>query len=208
MLTAENVNNSTNNSANNSKHSSQQTELRVLDKLSTVIDRMTDRLGRTTAWLALAMVLLMVSIVIMRYFFQAGFIAMQEAVMYLNAAVFTLGAGYTLKERGHVRVDIFYSRLSPRQQSLVDLLGGLLFLLPSMLCIIWLSWDYVALSWRIKEASAEASGLPLVYVLKSGLLALAALLLVQGLSELIKDWRKWRSTGLNGNPGPETPSQP
>ncbi|MFN3165282.1 MAG: TRAP transporter small permease subunit [Pseudohongiellaceae bacterium] len=179
-----------------------------MDKLSTVIDRMTDRLGRTIAWLALAMVLLMVSIVILRYFFQTGFIAMQEAVMYLNAAVFSLGAGYTLKQRGHVRVDIFYSRLSPRHQSLVDLFGGLVFLLPSMLCIIWLSWDYVALSWRIKETSAEASGLPLVYVLKSGLLALAALLLVQGCSELIKDWRNWRSTAQDGNPDPEIPSRP
>lgn len=163
-----------------------------MDKLSAALDRISDLTGRTVAWLALAMVLLMVAIVILRYFFQFGSIAMQESIMYLNAAVFTLGAAYTLKERGHVRVDIFYSRLSPPRQGLVDLLGGLLLLLPSMVCIIWLSWDYVALSWRIREGSAEASGLPLVYLLKSGLLVLAALLLVQGISELIKDWRRWR----------------
>jgi len=174
-----------------------------MDRLSNAIDRFTDRLGRAVAWLALAMVLLMVSIVVLRYFFQVGSIAMQEAVMYLNAAVFTLGVAYTLKEQGHVRVDIFYSRLSPRQRGLVDLLGGLLFLLPSMLCIVWLSWDYVALSWRIREGSAEASGLPFVYVLKSGLLILAVLLLVQGVAELIKDWRRWRDV----DSGPKNPER-
>ena len=115
--------------------------------------------------------------------------------MYLNAAVFTLGAAYTLKERGHVRVDIFYSRLTRSRQGLVDLLGGLLFLMPSMACILWLSWDYVALSWRIREGSAEASGLPFLYLSKSGLLVWAVLLLVQGASELIKDWRRWRQAG-------------
>ena len=164
-----------------------------MEKLSSCIDQFTHWLGRAVAWLALAMVLLMVSIVILRYFFQFGSIAMQEAVMYLNAAVFTLGAGYTLKEQGHVRVDIFYSRLSARRRALVDLLGGALFLLPAMACIVWLSWDYVALSWRIREGSAEASGLPLVYLLKSGLLILAGLMLVQGVSELIKDWQRWRA---------------
>lgn len=171
------------------------TDITTVEKLSSVIDRCTDWIGRTVAWLALVMVLLMVSIVILRYFFQFGSIAMQEAVMYLNAAIFTLGAAYTLKEQGHVRVDIFYSRLSPARRGLVDLLGGLLFLLPAMVCIAWLSWDYVALSWRIREGSAEASGLPLVFLLKSGLLVLAALMLVQGLSELVKDWRRWRHPG-------------
>lgn len=163
-----------------------------MERLSELIEAANDRLGRTVAWLALIMVLLMAAIVVLRYAFQFGSIAMQESVMYLNAALFTLGASYTLKEQGHVRVDVFYSRFSPRLQALVDLLGTALLLVPAAGFIIYVSWDYVSLSWRIREGSAEASGLPLVYLLKTCLLLLPALLLLQGLSEAFKAWRRWR----------------
>lgn len=163
-----------------------------MNKLSKLIDTITDRIGRTVAWLALVMVLLMALIVLLRYVFQFGSIAMQEAVVYLNALIFTLGAGYTLKEQGHVRVDILFNRLNVRRQGLINLLGALVFLLPSMAFILYVSWDYVALSWRIREGSAEASGLPLIYLLKSTILVLAVLMLVQGVSEAIKSWQSWR----------------
>lgn len=161
----------------------------MLDKVYSVIDRANHLLGRGVAWLALAMVLLMATIVVLRYFFQFGSIAMQEAVMYLNALLFAAGAGYTLKEQGHVRVDIFYSRLTPRQQAWIELAGGLLFLLPATLFILITSWDYVALSWRIREGSIEASGLPFVYLLKSMIPVLAALLALQGVAEMLKALR-------------------
>ena len=163
-----------------------------LSQLSQLIDRCMDGIGRSVAWLALAMVLLMALIVLLRYVFEFGSIAMQEAVMYLNALIFTLGAAYTLKENGHVRVDILYNRLGPRQQGLLNLLGTLLLLLPSMIFILYVCWDYVALSWRIREGSAEASGLPLIYLLKSTILLLAALLILQAISEAIKNWIAWR----------------
>lgn len=164
-----------------------------MQRIANYIDRLSDWLGRSVAWVALAMVLMMVSIVILRYLFQFGSIAMQESIMYMNALIFALGAGYTLKEKGHVRVDIFYSRLPQSRRALIDLLGTLVFLIPSMLAIIWLSWDYVGLSWRLREASPESSGLPFVYLLKSAILLLAVLLLIQGVAELIKNWQRWRS---------------
>jgi len=166
-----------------------------MQRIANYIDRISDWLGRGVAWVALAMVLMMVSIVILRYLFQFGSIAMQESIMYMNALIFAMGAGYTLKEKGHVRVDILYSRLAPQRRALIDLLGTALFLVPSMLAIIWLSWDYVGLSWRLREASPESSGLPLVYLLKSAILLLAVLLLVQGVAELIKNWQSWRGKG-------------
>lgn len=166
--------------------------------LSKFIDQAMDRLGRSIAWLSLAMVLLMAAIVVLRYLFQFGSIAMQEAVMYLNALIFTLGAAYTLKEQGHVRVDIVLNRLSGRQQALLNLCGTCLLLIPSMAFIIYVSWDYVALSWRIREGSAEASGLPYIYLLKSTLIVLAVLMLIQGISEAIKHWADWQS-GKQGN---------
>jgi len=164
-----------------------------MNRIAQLIDRFSDSLGRTVAWASLVMVLLMVSIVVLRYLFQFGSIAMQESVMYINALIFVLGAGYTLKEQGHVRVDVLYSKLTESRRGLIDLCGTLLLLLPSMAAIIWLSWDYVALSWRLREGSAESSGLPFVYLLKSGILLLALLMLLQGVAELIKSWRRWRA---------------
>lgn len=157
-----------------------------MQKLSLLIDGLSNRLGRAFSWLALAMVLVMALIVVLRYVFQIGSIALQESVMYINALIFTFGAAYTLKEQGHVRVDIFYSRLNEKQRAWLDLFGALFFLLPACCFIIWVSWGYVAVSWRIQEGSAESSGLPFVYLLKTAILVLPALLLLQGISEILK----------------------
>jgi TRAP-type mannitol/chloroaromatic compound transport system permease small subunit len=157
-----------------------------MEKLSLLIDELSNRLGRTFSWLTLAMVLVMAVIVVLRYVFQFGSIALQESVIYINALIFTFGVGYTLKEKGHVRVDIFYSNLSRRKQAWIDLLGSIFFLLPAAGFIIWISWDYVAVSWRIREGSAESSGLPFVYLLKAVILVLPSLLLLQGISEMLK----------------------
>lgn len=157
-----------------------------LIKLSNGIDKMNNAIGRGSAWLSLLMVLVTLLIVVLRYVFQIGSIALQESIMYINALVFTLGAAYTLKEQGHVRVDIFYSQFSPYGKALVDVIGVVLFLFVTIGFIAWSSWDYVAVSWRIRESSPEASGLPFVYLLKTTLYLLVGLLGLQGVSELIK----------------------
>ena len=157
-----------------------------MEKISLLIDGLSNRLGRIFAWLTLTMVIVMAAIVVLRYVFQIGSIALQESVIYINALIFTFGVAYTLKEQGHVRVDIFYSRLNEKKRAWIDLFGSLLFLVPSTCFIIWISWDYVAVSWRIREGSAESSGLPFVYLLKAALLVLPALLLLQGISEIAK----------------------
>lgn len=158
-------------------------------RLAAAIDNVAERLGRAAAWLSFVLVLVVGVIVVLRYGFQLGSIALQESVMYINGTLFVLGAGYTLKTQGHVRVDVFYSRFSPRGRALVDSLGALLFLLPAAFFIAWISWDYVAVAWRIREGSPEASGLPFVYLLKTLIIVLPVLLAVQGVSELLKSLR-------------------
>lgn len=158
-------------------------------RLAAAIDNVAERLGRAAAWLSFVLVLVVGVIVVLRYGFQLGSIALQESVMYINGTLFVLGAGYTLKAQGHVRVDVFYSRFSPRGRALVDSLGALLFLLPAAFFIAWISWDYVAVAWRIREGSSEASGLPFVYLLKTLIIVLPVLLAVQGVSELLKSLR-------------------
>ncbi len=157
-----------------------------LPQLSAIIDRITDLFGRVLAWLTVGKVFVMVSIVTLRYAFAYGNISLQESIMYLNAMMFTFGAAYTLKQQGHVRVDVFYSRLSTKRKAIIDVAGILLFLYPSMFFIIYFSWDYVALSWRVHEASPETSGLPFVYLLKTCIILMPAMVIFQGTSELLR----------------------
>jgi len=140
------------------------------------------------AWLTLFMVLVTFLVVVLRYVFDLGFIWLQETVTWMHAAVFMLGAAYTLLGDEHVRVDVFYREFSPRRKAIVDAAGVLLFLLPLCAFMIWSAWDFVAASWAIKEASRESGGLPypMVPLLKSVLLLMPAMLVLQGTSLLLK----------------------
>jgi len=150
------------------------------------IDRFTELSGRAIAWVGILMALLTALVVILRYGFNIGSIASQEAVTYLHGILFTLGAAYTLLHGGHVRVDIFYRRFSPRTQAWVNSLGGIIFLLPLCAFIFAISWDYVAQSWRIQETSPEPGGIPAVFLLKTLLPLMAANLFLQGLAETLR----------------------
>ncbi len=156
-----------------------------LIKLAHFLDNISIWIGQSISWLTLLMVFVTFAIVILRYGFSIGWIAMQESVIYMFAVVFLLGIPYTLKEGGHVRVDIFYSKMSARSQAWVNLLGTLLLLFPVTLFIAWVSWDYVLASWSMKEGSGEAGGLPGVFLLKTTLLIMTLLLLIQGVSQLL-----------------------
>mgnify|MGYP001608072312 CR=1 FL=1 len=156
--------------------------LHTLQRIAGFIDDLSERTGQVIAWLTLGTVLLTFTVVVLRYGFDAGSIAMQEAVSYLHAAVFMLGAAYTLKHDAHVRVDIVYRRLSVRGQAMVNLLGTLLLLLPVCIYILASSWEYVAVSWSLREGSQEAGGLDAVFLLKTAIPVMAVLLLLQGIA--------------------------
>jgi TRAP-type mannitol/chloroaromatic compound transport system permease small subunit len=157
----------------------------TLKSLSLRLDQVAELVGRSAAWLALALVLVTFAVVMLRYLFQLGWIAMQESILYLHASLFLLGTAYTLRKDGHVRVDIFYRGFSARRKALVDLLGTLFLLLPVCGFLLWASWDYVATAWSIHEGSQEAGGLPYVYLLKTLIPLTALLLIVQGVSQVL-----------------------
>ena len=158
--------------------------------------------GRCTAWLALLLVIGMALVVVLRYGLGIGNIALQESLTYLHGALFMLAIAYTLAEDEHVRVDVLYQRFSPRQRAWVNLLGTLFMLLPVCGALFWLSLDYVLSSWKEQETSANG-GLPFVYLLKSLLLVLPALLTVQGVAELLR-----HTLTLMGVPLPSPASHP
>ncbi|WNK20426.1 TRAP transporter small permease subunit [Halomonas piscis] len=150
------------------------------------LDRASQRLGHALSWLMLAMLLIEFAVVVLRYAMGINSTFMQEMVMYMHATLFMLAAGYTLRENGHVRVDIIYRRLSPRRQALINMLGIVFLLAPVMLFIIAASAGYVASSWKILEGSSNYGGIPGVFVLKTLIPVFAGLMLLQGAVEFAR----------------------
>jgi TRAP-type mannitol/chloroaromatic compound transport system permease small subunit len=161
--------------------------MKALHSTIRIIDQFTDKCGRLLAWLCLAMALLSCLVVLLRYGFSFGSIAMQEAVTYLHASVFMLGAAFTLKRGGHVRVDIFYRRLSQRGCAWVNSTGAILFLLPFSIFLMAMSWQFVSASWAINEGSPDPGGIPAVFLLKTLIPVMGLQLFLQGLAELLRN---------------------
>ncbi len=176
--------------------------------ISIKLEQFIDWVGRLVSWLVLAMVITTFSVVVLRYVFDMGWIALQESVSYFHSLVFLLGAAYTLKQDGHVRVDIFYSRLNDTGKAWIDLMGHLFILMPVMIFIIWVSWPYIADSWSVMEGSREAGGLPGVYLLKSLIIIMAGLLMLQGFALILRALlviTKYSAPALAGYQTRETP---
>ena len=159
----------------------------VYKKLMFLGDSLIERLGNVLNLLMIALVCVVIIVVIGRYFFDIGSIALQELTTYLHATIFMLGISYTLKHDGHVRVDIFYRNFSEKKQALVNVIGGLIFVFPMSIFIGWSSWDYVLASWSIMETSTENNGLPFIYLLKTVMLIMPFLLAIQGLITVAKN---------------------
>ena len=158
-----------------------------VSRLVAAIDRFTLSSGRVLAWCSLAMALLTAAIVVLRYGFATGSIAMQESVTYFHGSLFMLGAAYALRRGAHVRVDIFYRDFTPRRRAWVDALGGIVFLLPLCALIFFGSLSYVADAWAIRESSPDAGGIPYLYLLKTLLPLMAANLALAAVADILRN---------------------
>ena len=159
--------------------------MQALLALSRVIDAVNEKLGVIADWLVLLSCLISAGNAFSRYAFSISSNAWLEIQWYMFGALVLLGASYTLKKNEHVRVDIVYTNLSTRKQIGVDILGGILFLLPATVILTYLSWPVFYNSWALGEISTNAGGLirwPIKIFLPLGF----ALLSLQGISELIK----------------------
>jgi TRAP-type mannitol/chloroaromatic compound transport system permease small subunit len=159
--------------------------MKKLLRLARTIDRVNELIGRSVSWLGLAAVVICAAAATARYALNIGSNAWLEIQWYLNAAVWLLVAGYTLKRHEHVNIDVLAGRLSPRVQAWIHILGGIFMLLPATLSIAWYSWPSLVNSYDIQEYSSDPGGLirwpvRLLIPLAFGLLAL------QGVSEIIK----------------------
>jgi TRAP-type mannitol/chloroaromatic compound transport system permease small subunit len=166
-----------------------------LSAVSSSIDRISIVIGRAAAWLTLAMVLVTFLIVVMRYVFDSGFIWLQESLIWMHAAVFMLGAAYTLQMEEHVRVDIFYRDMNERRRAWVNFLGVLLFVFPLCAFFVVTAFSYAGASWGLHEISLNAGGLPYpaIPLLKTVLIIMPVAVALQGLSLLLRSLRTIRS---------------
>lgn len=177
----------------------------LLRRLSAAVDALNDRIGAAIRWLALVMVLLGAYNAIARYLTKYTGLslasnAFTELQWYLFSLIFLLGAAYGLRHDVHVRVDVLFEKLTPRGKAWVDLAGTVLFLIPFCVLMLWVSWPAVRNSWMIRETSPDPGGLAR-YPIKAAILVGFALLLLQGLSQLVK-----RVDAIRGGPGDAAPT--
>ena len=154
-------------------------------QLAQRIDTFSEKSGQFIAWFNLLMMACMLATVLMRYAFDKNSNALQELVMYFHAIIFMTAIAFTLKRDSHVRVDIFYRNMRIKNKAWVNILGSLFFLLPFCGLLFFGSLNSVITSWQHLEGSADAGGLPLLFLLRSFLLIMPLLLALQALAEIL-----------------------
>lgn len=158
-----------------------------MEQFSQFVDKISVKISHFVSWMAFLLVMITIYDVLMRYVFKAGSIWIQEAEWHLFAANFMLAASWVLIIDGHVRVDIFYANFKPKTKAWINVIGTIVFLIPYCILIIWCSIPFVYDSWAIFEGSSDPGGLPGRYLLKTVIPVTFALLLFQGISEIIKN---------------------
>lgn len=162
-----------------------------------IIDKINEQLGKAASWCSLLLVLIVCIDVILRYFFKWSQVWIMEIELYLFAIIFLIGGAYAFQKDQHVRVDVFYSNMSEHNKAIVNLIGGIMFLIPWSLIMIYIGQRYFIKSWNISESSSQPGGLPALYI-KKGLLVFAFLLLfLQGVSSVLKSILILQNRNLN-----------
>jgi len=165
----------------------------MMTHIETIINRINGFLGKTVSWLTLLMVLVMCISVVQRYLFQSNHIWQQELILFMHAVVFLTVAGCTLRDDGHVRVDMLYEHVSAGKKAWINLIGTVIFLFPVCGAVIYFSYSFISNSWEILERSREYDGLPVVFLLKTFIWVFAATLILQGISVIIRSISELKS---------------
>lgn len=161
------------------------------------ISTINEWVGRTVSWLTFLLVLLVCFDVVFRYLFNDTEAWIMELEWHIFALIFLLGAGFAFKHDRHVRVDLFYSNFSKKDQALLNMIGGLLFLIPWCVMIVIASFKYANVSFQINEVSPDPGGLPARYIIKFAITLGGLLLLLQAIANTIDSYLSYRSEKIN-----------
>jgi len=153
------------------------------------MEKTINSLGKFISLMIPIMTILMIVIIVARYFFGIGLTGLQELVMYIHALIFLGCAGYVHYNDEHVRVDIFYRESSDKYKKKVNFLLSLSFLLPLCFVVGYYSIELITMAWKIKEVSTEAGGLGYVYIQKTLIILFPITLLLTMINQFIKN--KW-----------------
>ena len=155
-------------------------------RVARAIDRFTERSGMVFAWLIAPLLATVACEVAARYAFDAPTTWAYETIYALYAALFMLGAAYALSVGAHIRTDFFWERWSARTRGIIDAVAYVVFFFPGIALFLWVGWEEAWYSYDIAEASEQTPWRPLLWPLKACVPVAAALLLLQGVSELVK----------------------
>jgi TRAP-type mannitol/chloroaromatic compound transport system permease small subunit len=171
-----------------------------MDKIFSAIETINRTLGQAAAWCALVMLLAQAFSVVARYIFSYGIISVQEAAIYGHALIFLAGSALVLQANEHVRVDIFYGKMSPGLRRWVDLIALLLFVVPVAVTIFWVSLPYVLRAWSTLEGSRQAGGIPAIFLLKTAILVFAVSVGLQAIATALRLLRRQAVPGWTSDP--------
>ncbi len=168
--------------------------MKILNYISKRIDRFIDKVGMISSYLIIILIILIFTSVFLRYLFSIGFVWLQDLYIWCHASVILLGIAFTLKNDGHVRIDLFYRNASKKYKNLINLLGYIFLSLPFCFLLIFKSYEYFHRSYLLLESSKETGGLPAVYILKFLIFFMGLTLLMQIVSQIIKiiSSKKWK----------------
>lgn len=158
-----------------------------------VIDRFTEIIGTLVSWLAVPLVSVVVIEVISRYMFNAPTVFAYDMTYMTYGALFMLGAGPALLKGAHVRTDFFWDKFTPQRQGLIDLISYVVFFFPSFLVLFWVGWNEALYSMSINEIADQTPWRPRLWPFKFVLPIACAVLLIQGVSEVLKSLIKYQS---------------
>ncbi|HEC28411.1 MAG TPA: TRAP transporter small permease subunit [Gammaproteobacteria bacterium] len=187
----------------------------AISKITDILGEFSERCGHIISWMVLLLVFLTLLVAIPRYLlsnewflslnlfsldwdairtvYSRNVNAMNDSIQYVHAIIFMVGVSYAMQSGDHVRIDILYRNMKPRTRAWVNILGMILLYYPTFLFIFFMSWTYVFNSWAIMEASSRPGGLPFLYVLKTLLLIMPVLMILQGTALLLDNIQKLRS---------------
>jgi len=160
--------------------------LKKIKKVIFNIEKLNKKTGEAVSWLVLSMALTAFFVVLLRYFYNIGFVWMQESYIWMHGLIFLFGASYALMNDKHVRVDIFYRLTSEKIKALINIIFSILFLIPFIIVISKYSIPYILKSWDGLEKSREAGGIPFLYLYKSCLLLFCINLFFQTISLILR----------------------
>ena len=157
-----------------------------IKRIIKIIDAISDRIGRIVGWIAAPMILALIYEVFARYVFRQPTIWSYETTYMIYGTHFLLGAAYTLRVKGHIRIDLLYMRCSIRARALIDVIGYLVIFFPVMIVLVFASYDMAKHAYKIKEVSQFTPWQPILWPFKSVICVGFSLLILQGVAEFTR----------------------